>query len=66
MARVSLVDSSPNTITLIAALFLVIPHLYTWVKYGNSFEGYVDNYDALIVGICFMVYIVSLFNVDFR
>lgn len=30
---------SPNTLTLIAALCLVIPHIYSWVKYGHSFEG---------------------------
>lgn len=68
LARVSCFhDISPNLITLIAAMFLVIPHLYTWVKYGSGFEGKFEEYDSLLVGVCMMIYIVSDFNFeDFR
>jgi ethanolaminephosphotransferase len=50
-------------ITIIAAIFLVVPHLYTWVWYGSGFEGYVDPWVSLLTGACFMTYI-TLDNVD--
>jgi len=48
-------------LTFIAALCLVIPHLYTWIKYGSSFEGEVHEIDALIVAFGLFWYMVSYF-----
>lgn len=59
MVSVSYLKLRPNLITLIAAMFLVIPHIYSWIKYGGGFEGEFDPLDSLIVGVCMMIYIVS-------
>ena len=46
-------------VTLIGAMCLVIPHLFTWFYYGSGFEGPVDSTVCLIVGLFYMAYIVS-------
>jgi ethanolaminephosphotransferase len=54
---------APNVITLIAAGFLVVPHLWTWALYGSGFEAEVNPWVTVLTGICFMTYI-TLDNVD--
>jgi len=54
---------APNVITLIAAFCLVIPHVASVIIYGQAFEGPVNDWAPLVVGIWHMAYI-TLDNVD--
>ena len=54
---------APNIITFVAAMCLVIPHVATLMVYGRAFDGPVNDWAALTVGICHMIYI-TLDNVD--
>lgn len=54
---------APNTITLLGALFLVIPHILSLLFLGIEFSGPVPQWAILVVGVCHMIYI-TLDNMD--
>ena len=54
---------APNSITLLGAILLVAPHIFTLLFYGGDFSGPISQWAALTVGICHISYI-TLDNMD--
>jgi ethanolaminephosphotransferase len=54
---------APNVVTLVAAMFLVVPHIVTILVYGTAFEGPINDWASVAVGVCHLIYI-TLDNVD--